>query len=360
MKHYALAFIPGDGVGPEVAAETVKVLHACADMFDFSISVQTFDWNCDYYLQHGRMMPENALDILRAFDAIFLGSIGDAAKVPDHISLSALLAIRNGFDQYVNLRPIIMHEGVSSPVTTCTPATVNMVVVRENTEGEYSQLGGMFSPDAPHGFATQLAVFSRVGCERVMRYAFELARTRKAAGGKGKVTNCTKSNALNYSMVFWDRIFNEMAAQYPDIETNYYLVDALSMLMLTDPGQFDVIVASNLFGDIITDLGSVLQGGIGVAAGGNIDPERRSPSMFEPIHGSALALAGKGKANPIASIESGRMMLDFLGEKEAAAALLNAVKKVLTEGTCRTGDMGGSSSTSCVGDAVTAALLGAK
>lgn len=360
MKNYALAFIPGDGVGPEVAAETLKVLHACADMFDFSISAQTFTWNCDYYLQHGRMMPENALDILRTFDAIFLGSIGDAAKVPDHISLGALLAIRSGFDQYVNLRPIIMHEGVSSPVTTCTPATVNMAVVRENTEGEYSQLGGMFSPDAPHGFATQLAVFSRVGCERVMRYAFELARRRKTAGGKGKVTNCTKSNALNYSMVFWDRIFNEIAAQYPDIETNYYLVDALSMLMLTDPGQFDVIVASNLFGDIITDLGSVLQGGIGVAAGGNIDPERRGPSMFEPIHGSALALAGKGKANPIASIESGRMMLDFLGEKEAAAALLNAVKKVLAEGTFRTGDMGGSSSTSHVGDAVKTALLGGK
>lgn len=360
MKSYSLAFIPGDGVGPEVAAETRKVLKACADIFGFSISTQTFDWNCDYYTQHGRMMPENALDILRDFDAIFLGSIGDAAKVPDHLSLSALLAIRNGFDQYVNLRPIILHEGVSSPVTTCTPATVNMVVVRENTEGEYSQLGGIFSPEAQHGFATQLAVFSRVGCERVMRYAFELARTRKAAGGKGKVTNCTKSNALNYSMVFWDRIFNEIAAQYPDIESNYYLVDALSMLMLTDPGQFDVIVASNLFGDIITDLGSVLQGGIGVAAGGNIDPERRGPSMFEPIHGSALALAGKGKANPIASIESGRMMLEFLGESEAAAAMLKAVKTVLAEGTFRTGDMGGTSTTAQVGDAVTARLRGGK
>lgn len=358
MKSYKLAFIPGDGVGPEVADETVKVLDACAQRFGFGIKVQTFDWDCDYYLKHGRMMPENALETLRGFDAIFLGSVGDAAKVPDHISLGALLAIRKGFDQYVNLRPIILHEGVSSPVTTCTPTTVNMVVVRENTEGEYSQLGGMFSPDAPHGFATQMAVFSRVGCERVIRYAFELARERKAAGGKGKVTNCTKSNALNYSMVYWDRIFKEVAAKYPDIETNYYLVDALSMLMLTDPGQFDVIVASNLFGDIITDLGSVLQGGIGVAAGGNIDPERRGPSMFEPIHGSALALAGQGKVNPIASIESGRMMLDFLGEKKAAEALLKAVKKVLAEGKVRTGDMGGTSSTSQVGDAVKAALAG--
>ena len=232
-----------------------------------------------------------------------------------------------------------------------------MVVVRENTEGEYSQIGGIFSPNAPHGFATQQAIFTRLGCERIMHYAFELARTRKAAGGKGKVTNCTKSNALNYSMVFWDTIFKEVAAQYPDIETNYYLVDALSMLMLTDPGQFDVIVASNLFGDIITDLGSVLQGGIGLAAGGNIDPERRWPSMFEPIHGSALALAGKGQVNPIAAIESGRMMLEFLGEKEASAAILAAVKKVLAKGTFRTGDMGGSSSTAQVGDAVRAAVL---
>ena len=356
MKHYRLAFIPGDGVGPEVAAETAKLLHACAKRFSFSIELETFVWDCDYYLKHGRMMPEDALQILRGFDAIFLGSVGDPAKVPDHISLSLLLAIRKGFDQYVNLRPIILHEGVETPVTTCTPETVDMVVVRENTEGEYSQLGGMFSPDAPHGFATQMAVFSRAGCERVMHYAFKLARERKAAGGKGKVTNCTKSNALNYSMVFWDSIFKEVAAQYPDIETNYYLVDALSMLMLTDPGQFDVIVASNLFGDIITDLGSVLQGGIGVAAGGNIDPERRGPSMFEPIHGSALALAGQDRVNPIASIESGRMMLDFLGEKEAAAALLKAVKHVLSEGLVRTGDMGGSSSTPEVGDAIKAAL----
>ena len=356
MNTYSLAFIPGDGVGPEVADETVKVLNACAEKYNFGITVQTFDWNCDYYLKNGRMMPEDGLDTLRGFDAIFLGSVGDAAKVPDHISLSALLTIRKGFDQYVNLRPIVLHKGVSSPVITCTPETVNMVVVRENTEGEYSQLGGIFSPNADNGFATQLAVFSRKGCERVIRYAFELARQRKAAGGKGRVTNCTKSNALNYSMVFWDTIFKEVAANYPDIESNYYLVDALSMLMLTDPGQFDVIVASNLFGDIITDLGSVLQGGIGVAAGGNIDPEKRFPSMFEPIHGSALALAGKSKVNPIAAIESGRMMLDFLGETKAAETLLKAVQKVLAEGAIRTGDMGGKSSTAQVGDAIASAV----
>ena len=356
MKQYSLAFIPGDGIGAEVAHESVKVLSACAERFQLSFAIETFDWSCDYYLKHGRMMPENGLDMLRGFDAIFLGSVGDDSKVPDHISLTPLITIRKGFDQYVNLRPIVLHKGVYSPVATCSPETVDMVVVRENTEGEYSNLGGMFSPESSHGFATQLAVFSRKGCERIIRYAFELARQRKAAGGKGRVTNCTKSNSLNYSMVFWDGIFGEIAAQYSDIEANRYLVDALSMCMITDPGRFDVIVASNLFGDIITDLGSVLQGGIGMAAGGNIDPERRSPSMFEPIHGSALAIAGKGKVNPVASIESCRMMLDFLGEKEAATKLLEAIKAVLAEGRVRTEDLGGTSTTTEMGDAIANAV----
>lgn len=356
MKSYRIAFIPGDGVGPEVALETRKTLEECGRRFSFAINSETFAWDCDYYLKHGRMMPENALETLKGFDAIFLGSVGDPAKAPDHISLTSLLEIRKGFDLYVNLRPIILHKGVPSPITTATPETVDMVVVRENTEGEYSRLGGIFAPDASNGFATQLAVFSRKGCERVMRYSFELARSRKAKGYKGKVTSCTKSNALNYSMVYWDKIFKEVAAEYPDIETNYLLVDALSMIMITDPGQFDVIVASNLFGDIITDLGSVLQGGIGVAAGANLDPERRFPSMFEPIHGSALALAGKNVVNPIASIESGRMMLEYLGENKAAEALLQAVQKVLAEGKVRTRDMGGQNSTSEVGDAIRGAL----
>ena len=356
MKSYAIAFIPGDGVGPEVALETQRTLEAVGKRFSFTIKGETFSWDCDYYLRHGRMMPEDALETLKGFDAIFLGSVGDPAKVPDHISLSSLLEIRKGFDQYVNLRPIILHRGVPSPVLTATPETVDMVVVRENTEGEYSRLGGIFAPDESHGFATQLAVFSRKGCERVIRYAFELARSRKVQGKKGKLTSCTKSNALNYSMVYWDKIFKEIAAQYPDIETNSLLVDALSMLMLTNPEQFDVIVASNLFGDIITDLGSVLQGGIGVAAGANLDPERRFPSMFEPIHGSALALAGKGLVNPIASIESGRMMLEYLGEQQAADALLAATRRVLAEGTVRTRDMGGNSSTADVGNAIRAAI----
>lgn len=356
MTTYRIAYIPGDGVGPEVAKETRETLETCGRLFSFALESETFAWDCDYYLKHGRMMPENALDILKKFDALFLGSVGDPAKVPDHVSLSSLLEIRRGFDQYVNLRPIILHEGVATPVTTATPETVDMVVVRENTEGEYSRLGGIFSPDEANGFATQMAIFSRKGCERVIRYAFELARQRKAQGKEGKVTNCTKSNALNFSMVYWDKIFKEVAAKYPDVKTDYYLVDALSMLLLTDPGRFDVIVASNLFGDIITDLGSVLQGGIGLAAGANLDPEKRFPSMFEPIHGSALALAGKGQVNPIASIESGRMMLEYLGEQKAADALLAAVREVLAKGEARTGDMGGTSTTIEVGEAIRAAI----
>ncbi|MCQ2444863.1 MAG: tartrate dehydrogenase [Mailhella sp.] len=356
MNQYKIAFIPGDGVGPEVAAEAMMTLEACAKKYSFAIDCTTFDWNCDYYLKRGRMMPEDALDTLKQFDAVFLGSVGDPSKVPDHISLIPLLTIRQGFEQYVNLRPIKMLKGVYSPISTATPETVDFVVVRENAEGEYSQLGGMHFPDAPHGFATQMAVFTRKGCERVIRYAFELARKRKAEGHMGKVTNCTKSNALGYSMVFWDRIFNEVAAQYPDIETDSILVDAITMFFCTRPQRFDVVVASNLFGDIITDLGSVLQGGMGFAAGANLNPERDFPSMFEPIHGSALDLAGQGKVNPIASIESARLMLEHFGEQEAADNILKAVQKVLEEGRVRTPDMRGSSTTHELGEAIRAAL----
>ncbi|WP_461209313.1 isocitrate/isopropylmalate dehydrogenase family protein [Desulfocurvus sp. DL9XJH121] len=357
MTTYRLASIPGDGVGPEVWAAAQAVLMACAGKFSFTLDVDTYPWGCDYCVEHGCMMPHDALDTLRDnYDAIFLGCMGDPTKVPDHVSIDALHSIRTQLGQYANVRPIQLHEGVDTPVTTCTPETVNMVVVRENTEGEYARLGGLFYPEQEHGFATQLGFFSRVGCRRVMRYAFELARERKKAGGRGLVTSCTKSNSLNYSMVFWDSIFAEVAQEYPDIETNAMLADALSMVMIQDPGRFDVIVASNLFGDIITDLGSVLQGGIGLAAGANLNPDRTTPSMFEPIHGSALALAGKNCVNPLASIESARLMLDFLGEKDAAAAMLAAIKKVLAARQVRTGDMGGTSTTTEVAEAVIAAL----
>jgi isocitrate/isopropylmalate dehydrogenase len=306
------------------------------------------------------MNPANMLETLKGSDAIFLGCIGDASKVPDHVSLTLLLKIRKGFDQYVNLRPINLYPGVHSPVSTATPETVDMIVVRENTEGEYSSMGGFFKPGTKDAFAIQNAIFTHKGCDRVMRYSFELARKRKGLGYAGQVTNCTKSNALNYSMVFWDSVYAEVAADYPDIKTDMALVDAICMWFVKNPNFFDVIVASNLFGDIITDLGAMLQGGMGFAAGGNINPERIHPSMFEPIHGSAPKYAGKNVINPVASIETARMMLDHIGEEEAAAHVQKAVKNVLAAGKVKTRDMGGSATTTEIGDAIAAEFLGLK
>jgi len=359
MNTYKIAFIPGDGVGSEVTAEAEKILNVTAEKHGFQIKSQYFDWGCDYYLDNGIMMPDDALDILKMSDAIFLGCIGDAAKVPDHISLTMLMAIRKGFDQYVNLRPIKIYPGVDSPIKNVTPEKLDMVVIRENTEGEYSASGGFFKTGTPDAFALQTAIFTHKGCERVIRYAFDLAAKRNKFKGRehtGMVTNCTKSNALNYSMVFWDSVYNQVAKKYPNIKTDMALVDALTMWFVKNPDYFDVIVASNLFGDIITDLGAMLQGGMGFAAGGNINPEKEYPSMFEPIHGSAPKYTGKGVVNPIASIESVRMMLDHLDENEAAKDIEDAVSKVLSEGTFRTADMGGTSKTHEVGNAVAAAI----
>jgi tartrate dehydrogenase/decarboxylase/D-malate dehydrogenase len=360
MKQYRIAVIPGDGVGREVSAEAVKILRGAAEKHGFMVETSEFDWGCDYYLEHGVMMPEDMLDILKDFDSIFLGSVGDASKVPDHISLQLLLKIRKGFEQYVNLRPIKLYPGVESPVKGATPDTVDMLVVRENTEGEYSSAGGIFKDGTSDSVALQTAVFTRKGCERVMRYAFELARVRKKLGDQdyvGMVTNCTKSNALNYSMVFWDSVYEKVAKGYPDIKSDSAMVDALCMWFVKNPGYFDVIVASNLFGDIITDLGAMIQGGMGLAAGGNINPEKTYPSMFEPIHGSAPKYTGKDIANPIASIESMRMMLEHLGEEEAALDIQNAVIKVLEAKEIRTQDLGGTSKTHEVGDAILRAFL---
>lgn len=360
MATYRIAMIPGDGVGTEVTTEAEKILRTAADRFSFSVTTKWFDWGCDYYLNNGVMMPDDALKILKGYDAIFLGCIGDAAKVPDHISLTLLLKIRKGFDQYVNLRPISIFPGVASPVKNVTPETLDMIVIRENTEGEYAGAGGFHKKGQPDGFATQTGYFTQKGCERVMRYAFDLARRRKKFGNLdqvGMVTNCTKSNALNYSMVFWDMVYNQVARDYPDIKTDMALVDALTMWFVKNPDYFDVIVASNLFGDIITDLGAMIQGGMGFAAGGNINPEKVYPSMFEPIHGSAPKYTGKGIANPIASIESVCMMLDHIGETSAANAVHRAVSTVLASGEVRSRDMGGTAKTHEMGDAVKRALL---
>ena len=329
MSEYRIAVIPGDGVGPEVADEAVAAAAAAAEKYGFSMGFDTFDWSCDRYLSVGSMMPEDSLEILADYDAIFLGCIGDANKVPDHVSLEALLHIRKGFDQYVNLRPIRMYPGVTSPVTTADPETLDIMVIRENTEGEYAGVGGFYKQGTPDAVALQTGVFTRKGCERVIRYAFDLARSRSKLGPEapvGRVTNCTKSNALNYSMVFWDSVFDEVASDFPDIETDMALVDALTMWFVKNPEWFDVVVASNLFGDIITDLGAETQGGMGIAAGGNINPE--GVSMFEPIGGSAPKYTGKNIINPLASICAGAMMLETLGETEAATAIEDAVKSV--------------------------------
>jgi tartrate dehydrogenase/decarboxylase/D-malate dehydrogenase len=359
MKSYRIASIPGDGVGVEIADEATRVLDAAADIHGFGIATENFDWSCDRFLATGAMMPENALETLSGFDSIFLGCIGDANKVEDHISLQMLLAIRKGFDQYVNLRPIKLYPGVSSPIATASPETVDILVIRENTEGEYSGIGGFFKRGTPDAFALQTGVFTWKGCERAIRYGFEAARKRGKLGSSspvGRVTNCTKSNALNYSMVFWDEAYDFVAKDFPDIETDMALVDALTMWFVKNPDYFDVVVASNLFGDIITDLGAMLQGGMGFAAGGNVNPEGEYPSMFEPIHGSAPKYTGLSVVNPIATIEAVRMMLDNLGEAEAADHIEAAIANTLGAGEVRTRDMGGSNSTIEMGSAVVAAM----
>jgi tartrate dehydrogenase/decarboxylase / D-malate dehydrogenase len=357
MNPYHIASIPGDGVGIEVAREAEKILKVVAAKHGLDIIITQLDWGCDYYRRHGRMLPSDGLEQLKTFDAIFLGSVGDANRVPDHISVKLVLDIRKAFDQYVNLRPIRLYPGVETVIRTARPETVNMVVVRENTEGEYADIGGFLKDATPDGLAIQTAVFTQKGCERVMAYAFQLAEERRRAGeGPGVVTSCTKSNALGYSMVFWDRVFRQVADRYPDIEARSALVDALSMWLIRNPEQFDVIVTSNLFGDILTDLGAMLQGGMGMAAGGNINPERTYPSMFEPIHGSAPDIAGKGIVNPIASIEAIAMMLDHLNATGAAADVRGAIETVLMAGDGKAVDIGGNASTSAVGDALKRAI----
>lgn len=353
MKSYRIASIPGDGVGQEVAVEAKKVLDTISVKHGFELEIEHLDWGCDYYLEHQRMMPEDGLERLTDFDAIFLGSVGNAKKVPDHISVKLVLDIRKAFDQYVNLRPIQLYPGVNTLIRTATPESVNMVVVRENTEGEYSTVGGFFKPNTADAIAIQTAVFTQKGCERVMRYAFDLAENRKkSSAGPGRVTSCTKSNALGYSMVFWDQVFMQIKSEFPEIEVETALVDALSMWLIRNPERYDVIVASNLFGDILTDLGAMLQGGLGMAAGGNINPERVYPSMFEPIHGSAPDIALQGIVNPVASIEAVRMMMAHFGETDAALDIQQAISSVMTAGRIRTVDMGGDSKTNEMGDEI--------
>ena len=348
MKTYKIAVIPGDGVGPEVLKEGMKVLKqaaACSGAFSFEDA--WFPWGCGYYLETGRMMPEDGIRILKGFDAIYLGAVGDP-RVPDHVSLwDLLLKIRKSFDQYVNLRPVKLLKGAPCPLKDVAREDVNMTFIRENSEGEYAGSGSWLFKGKPNEVVIQDGVFSRAGCERIIRYAFETARKEKRS-----LTSISKGNALNYSMVFWDQIFREVSADYPDVETHSYLVDAASMFMVRDPVRFQVVVTSNLFGDILTDLGAAVAGGMGLAAGANLNPERKYPSMFEPIHGSAPDIAGRGIANPMASVWAASQMLDFFGHEDWGKKVLDALEEVLEEGRSLTPDLGGTASTSQVGDAI--------
>ena len=298
MEKFKIAVIAGDGIGPEVIAEGKKVLSGIAALDGtFAVEFTDFPWGCEYYLKTGEMMPEDGLDTLKAFDAIYLGAVGYPG-VPDNVSLGQLLLkIRRGFDEYVNLRPVKLLEGAPCPLAGVKREDIDMVVIRENSEGEYADVGARLYPGTPQEIALQTGVFSRKGCERIMRYAYELARREHKT-----LTSISKGNALGYSMVFWDEIFAELGREYPDVKTQKLLVDAASMMFVKNPKRFEVVVTSNLFGDILTDLGAAIAGGMGLAAGANLNPERKYPSMFEPIHGSAPDIAGKGIANPLASI----------------------------------------------------------
>ena len=348
MNTYRIAVIAGDGIGPEVLREGIKALNqaaACDGRFSFDFTY--FPWGCEYYLKTGRMMDADGLEKLKDFDAIYLGAVGYPG-VPDHISLwDLLLTIRKGFDQYVNLRPVKLLDGAPCPLKDVERKDVDMLFVRENSEGEYAGSGSWLFKGKPHEVVIQDGVFSRHGCERIIRYAYELARKQKKS-----LTSISKGNALNYSMVFWDQIFKEIGEEYPDVMTRSYLVDAASMFMVKDPGRFEIVVTSNLFGDILTDLGAAIAGGMGLAAGANLNPEKKYPSMFEPIHGSAPDIAGKGIANPLAAIWSASQMLDFFGYKEWGKRFIDSIEEVLVEKNVLTPDLGGSASTSEVGDAV--------
>ena len=341
MKSFKIASIPGDGIGREVVPAAIEVLKALSEVhggltFDF----QEFPYSCEYYLEHGEMMPADGLNRLQNFDAIFLGAVGNAKLVPDHISLWGLLIkLRREFEQVINLRPAKIIKGVRSPLVN--PKDFDLMVVRENSEGEYSSVGGRIFKGADE-IAIQNAIFSRKGTERAMRFAFELAAKRR-----NHVTSATKSNGIYHSMPFWDEVFKDVSQEYPDIQTDSQHIDALSAFFITHPDKFDVIVASNLFGDVLTDLGAAIMGSIGIAPAANINVNGKYPSMFEPVHGSAPDIIGKGIANPIGQIWTAKMMLDHLGEVELGTELLNVVESVTNDGFL-TPDIGGSYKTADV------------
>ena len=351
MKRYRIAAIEGDGIGKEVVPEGIRVLDAVARKAGIDFEWQQFPWSCTYYQETGRMMPEDGLDLIRHHDAIFLGAVGFPG-VPDHISLWGLLIpIRRVFEQYANVRPVRLMPGIQSPLRNREQGDIDFIIVRENNEGEYSSVGGRMYQGTEFEFATQQSVFTRRGVDRILRCAFESAckRPRKL------VTSATKSNGITITMPFWDERFKAISAEYPQIKTNQFHIDILTAHFVQHPDWFDVVVGSNLFGDILSDLGPACTGTIGIAPSANLNPERVFPSMFEPVHGSAPDIAGKGIANPIGQIWSGAMMLEHLGEPDAAGAVVKAIEKVLKDGP-KTRDIGGSASTEEVGKAIAEAV----
>jgi len=353
MSHkYRISVIPGDGIGKETVPESIRVLDAVASRFGFTLEYTHYDWSCDTYQRHGYMMPADGLERLKESDSILLGAVGWPG-VPDHISLWGLLIpIRRGFDQYVSLRPCRLMPGVRSPLAGRTEKEIDFYVVRENTEGEYSSVGGRMFQGTEREFASQQSIFTRKGTDRILKYAFELARRRP----RKHVTSATKSNGITYTMPFWDERFAAIASEYADIKTAQFHIDILCAHFVQHPDWFDVVVGSNLFGDILSDLGPVVAGSIGIAPSANINPERAYPSMFEPVHGSAPDIAGRGTCNPIGQIWSAAMMLEHLGETEAAGAIVGAIESLLRDSGPRTQDMGGNANTVEVGKALAAAV----
>jgi tartrate dehydrogenase/decarboxylase/D-malate dehydrogenase len=352
MARFRIAVIEGDGIGKEVVPAARAVLEAAARRHGFELAWEDFDWGCDRYERSGRMMPADGISRIAGHDAIFLGAIG-WPSVPDHVSLwNLLIPIRRHFQQYVNLRPMRLLEGVPCPLAGKAPGSIDVMIVRENNEGEYSEIGGRLYAGTEDEMAVQESLFTRRGVDRVLKFAFELARGRP----RRHLTSATKSNGIIHTMPFWDERFRAMAKTYPDVATDQYHIDILTAHFVRRPESFDVVVASNLFGDILSDLGPAVTGTIGIAPSGNLNPERRFPSMFEPVHGSAPDIAGRNVANPIGQIWSGAMMLEHLGEKAAADAIVKAIERVLAEGSALTPDMGGKASTQSLAETVSAAL----
>jgi len=354
MTTFTIAVIAGDGVGTEVIPQGKRVLEQIGRKHHVNFAFQDFDWGAEHYFRWGRMMPAGAIDLLQPCDAIYLGAVGHP-QLPDHTTLNGLLLpIRRAFDQYANVRPAYLYPGVSSPLAGRRGGEIDFVVVRENTEGEYAQVGGFVYQHQPEEIAVQTSVFTRRGIERIVKFAFELAMKRNK---KKRVTSITKSNAQGYSMVLWDRTFQDVSAEFPEVETESLLVDAAAMNFVRRPESFDVVVGSNLFCDILSDLAAGIIGSMGLAASANLDPQHRFPSMFEPVHGSAPDIAGKGVVNPLAAVLTAAMMLDHLEMPEAAREVEAAVASVLAEGKARTPDLGGKSSTAEVATAVLEKLV---